>query len=126
MTFRKCTLQKRYYLLCVLLGLAVISIFTSYQIGFETKIYSEQVQMCFSNDNIDIILEPIACYLPISTVPCNSTDSGVTSIDDIALIDDIILFEDIFEAERKPTPDRSIFFIETTCVSNGLAVLSSR
>ncbi|XP_055305844.1 lactosylceramide 4-alpha-galactosyltransferase-like [Sitodiplosis mosellana] len=40
--------------------------------------------------------------------------------------DDIILFEDIYEAEKQPTPDRSIFFIETSCVRNGLAALNAR
>ncbi|XP_055305820.1 lactosylceramide 4-alpha-galactosyltransferase-like isoform X2 [Sitodiplosis mosellana] len=40
--------------------------------------------------------------------------------------DDIILFDDITEAEILPTPDRPIFFIETSCVRNGLAALNAR
>ncbi|XP_055296305.1 lactosylceramide 4-alpha-galactosyltransferase-like [Sitodiplosis mosellana] len=40
--------------------------------------------------------------------------------------DNITLFEDILEAEKKPTADRSVFFIESSCVRNGLAALTAR
>lgn len=39
---------------------------------------------------------------------------------------DVVLFDDIFEAKEKPPVDRSIFFIETSCVRNGLAHLTAR
>lgn len=58
----------------------------------------------------DVDMDVKSCYLPISTTPSN----------------DITLFEDIFAADKKPTLDRSIFFIETTCVRNGLAHLTAR
>lgn len=81
--------------------------------------------MCFSNDDTNITLAPIACFLSISTIPCNNTN-GFNADDEITFFDNIILFEDVLEAERKPTRDRSIFFIESSCIKNGLATLSAR
>lgn len=40
--------------------------------------------------------------------------------------DNITLFEDILEGKKKPTPNRSVFFIESSCVRNGLASLTAR
>lgn len=39
---------------------------------------------------------------------------------------DVILFHDILGAIKQPTPDRSIFFIETSCLRNGIATLNAR
>lgn len=63
------------------------------------------------NINLDLRL----CFTP-STTTTTSTNCS----------DDIILFEDIFKAEKQPTLDRSIFFIETTCILNCLAALKPR
>lgn len=40
--------------------------------------------------------------------------------------ENITLFEDILEAKIKPRTDRSIFFIESSCVRSGLAALTAR
>lgn len=40
--------------------------------------------------------------------------------------ENITLFEDILEATKKPIPDRSVFFIETSCRRSGLATLTAR
>lgn len=40
--------------------------------------------------------------------------------------DNMTLFEDILEAKKKPISNRSVFFIESSCVRNGLAALTAR
>lgn len=38
----------------------------------------------------------------------------------------IIFFPDLMEAEKKPTPSKTIFFLETTCSGDGLVRLKPR
>lgn len=43
-----------------------------------------------------------------------------------ANLDNVILLPDVLEHEIKPKPDKSIYFIVTTCPSNGNVILNSR
>lgn len=43
-----------------------------------------------------------------------------------ANLDNVILLPDILEHEVKPNPGKSIFFIVTTCTSNGSVILNGR
>lgn len=40
--------------------------------------------------------------------------------------DNITLFDDVLESKRQPTPDRSVFIIESSCIRNRLATLTAR
>lgn len=88
----------------VVLLLIIILVYLLYHIG------SQRERVCSLNENKNIGLDQESCFTS-------------TPID---LCDDIILYDDIFEAVKKPTPDRTIFFIETSCVRNGLASLKPR
>lgn len=112
--FCTCPLQYRYHLLCVISGLTVVLLFLANYIDFGARIDRRHAQKCVEQS--EITLNPIACYLP----KCETN----TSLDEGASFGDIVLFEDVLEAERKPTPDRTIFFIVTSCTK--LAVLSAR
>lgn len=39
---------------------------------------------------------------------------------------EVLLLDDVMEAEKKPTPGKSIFFHETSCSTNGLISLNAR
>lgn len=103
-----CANFKRFRLsFLVLLFLILIFYYLLYQIGRQ----NEKVQLnLVNNDTKNVTLDKRSCFIP------TSTDYD----------DDIILFDDIFEAVKQPTPDRSVFLIETSCVWNGLAALSAR
>lgn len=58
------------------------------------------------------IIEIKKCFLP--TI-CDKNDGN-----------NITLLDDILESKKKPTPDRSVFFIESSCKRNRLATLTAR
>lgn len=42
------------------------------------------------------------------------------------VFENVQLLKDVLEAEEKPKPGKAIFFHETSCIQNGIAVLNSR
>lgn len=45
---------------------------------------------------------------------------------DDKIYDGLQLLDDVLEAERRPQPDNTIFFHETSCTKNGVVVLNAR
>ena len=72
------------------------------------------------------------CFLCINYLNNNNQSKDITILKTCFIPtqrygdDNITLFEDILEAKKKPIPDRSVFFIESSCVRNGLAALTAR
>lgn len=117
-------LYKRYYFLYLLLAKLIMFVFIFDQIKFSPKFHTQRKQMCMlHNKGVGNKKE---CYLTKSIVPCDEIDLRQIPWNATVLFKDIVLFEDILEAEKQPIPDRTIFFIETSCIENGLAKLNGR
>lgn len=117
-------LHKRHYFFYVLLAVVIIFVFIFDQIKFNPMFNAQRKQMCMLHSKG--VWNKRECYLTKPIVPCEEIDLRQIPSNATVLFKDIILFEDILEAEKQPIPDRTIFFIETSCIQNGLAKLTGR
>lgn len=102
---------------------AIISIYTFYKTGSEPLSHDHSVQLDTPNDTANRIFEMKKCFL-ISFNFNQSHEINITESD--RTNENIEFFEDILDAKKQPIPDRSIFFIESSCVKDGLAALNAR
>lgn len=111
--------------LLIVSSIASISIYTVYQIGGEFQSVNQSIERYSPNDTANKSFEAKTCFLSTFESVSNQSVSRITSESKFRK-ENIILFEDIFEAKKQPEPDRSIFFIESSCTRNGLAALNAR
>ena len=111
--------------LLIVSSVASISIYTVYQIGSEFISRNQPIEVYSVNDTANKSLEAKTCFLSMFESISNQSVPHI-NFDSKFRNENIILFEDVFEAKKQPEPDRSIFFIESSCVRNGLAALNAR
>ncbi|XP_055305832.1 lactosylceramide 4-alpha-galactosyltransferase-like [Sitodiplosis mosellana] len=113
--------RSRYLL--IVSSLTIIAIYTVYQIGSEFISHQLMIELYSPNDTAKRAIVAKTCFL---LTPELISNQSVEPMNFQSRNGNITLFEDIFAAEKQPTLDRTIFFIESSCVRNGLAALNAR
>lgn len=128
-TMLRTDLSRQY--LIIILCLVIIVIYSFYEI--EIKNHDEIVQLDsvydITNSSYDqnhVKFEKLCSVDGIKNSSNDQKSCFMPTSSDVSRCDDIILFDDIFAAEIQPTPDRSVFFIATSCIRNGIAALNAR
>lgn len=110
--------QSRCFL--IISSLTIVSIYILYQFESEFISYNQSVEPYSPDETTIRTFKVKTCFLSHSKSIFNQS-LGINETQN-----DIKLLEDISEAEKQPIPDRTIFFIESSCVNNGLAALNAR